>query len=353
MARLRTWKKRPEDAAALLLWFRDFIEAVKGKKAVRDAAAGMKRNGWSGDPADLSTTLKKLARVFPPAPGETGHIRGGGGRQPVVPTETGGKRLLAFAERLLGLLDELKTSPPAARTVVRVGATDFGLHYLVPKVMAVFLAANPDVDVEFVEGEHWELVGMVRSERVDFAVGPEALSAPGVCPDLLFEMPRALLVPRDFRLLEAWQRGWPGNVDEVLASLVDKTVCLLTEEHNLDFFHQEIVPPPERGGRRITLPSYPHIRSLVRRGLAFALGHAGYETESRMSALALSDPDELEEPAELELPERFGTTPMYLYFRTGGARALRSGVAKSLAGTFKTTFPRHHPADPGPKKPRR
>lgn len=355
MARLRKWQKRPEDDIALLLWFRDLLAAVKGKNAFEDASDLMKKAGWSGDPGNLSETRREVARVFK-LPANVGLTTGGGGRTAIHPTPEG-LMLRDAAEEICKILHAMQKSVATPREELRVAVTDFGLHYLVPQALRVFVTAYPDTDVEFVEGEHWELVQMVRDDLVDFAVGPEALRAPNFAPDLLFEMPRALLVHSRHEKLAAWQAGWPGNVESVLADLVGETVCLLTEDHNPDFRHRDHVPPPDpkRGGRRITVPSYPHIRLLVRSGIAIGLGHAGYEAEVGLPESADTPKDHSADTViELELPpEQFSKTPMYLYFRTGRMSTLRSDAARSLAGAFKTTFPQLRPTESPPKKRRR
>ena len=338
MARLRNWEGRhPETEFALLVWFKHLLDCVEGQRSYRQAGPAMTGHGWSGDPKDLSETLRGLPAALG-LPGATVLATGGGGGSPIRRTDDGDALYIA-AERLLRELDRAKMPGRARR--LAVGVTDFGLHYLVPRVMRRFLHAHPGTHVEFVEGEHWELREKVRDGVVAFAVGPETTGAPDFHTEPLFEMPRALLVHRRHKKLRRWQARWPEQANGVLRELAGEVVCLLAEAHNPRFRHLDFIPSPQGEGARITLPSYPHIRVWVRNNMAVGLGHKGYESEN--------GPDRI---VELELPERFGKTPMYLYFCGDAEPDLPSEIAGDLAAAFRTEFPRAGKAKGSVKKSR-
>ena len=87
-----------------------------------------------------------------------------------------GELLLPYAERLLQLADEARASVGGGelRGTLRLGALESTTASRLPKVLAEFHKAHPDVRVEIVTGTNDALVSALADRRVDAAFVAEA-----------------------------------------------------------------------------------------------------------------------------------------------------------------------------------
>jgi DNA-binding transcriptional LysR family regulator len=217
---------------------------------------------------------------------------------------------------VLQTLGELQTAVASGRTVVRVGLTNSLATTMFPRVLkeSDFLARFPTVDLEVVEGEPHELVGLLQT-RVDFAVGPKDVNN-GFQSKPLCRWKRVLLYSRkvqyknDFSLtvpiptLREWLRH-----EEVLIPA------------------PRIIPQVDRflkpmiTGRRVIVPQAALRRLWVERGIGLAISY-----EEKRGFASVSDPI-----GSIDLSSELGTTEMHLYQRqdqqmSAAANALMASV---------------------------
>ncbi|MCA9013501.1 MAG: LysR family transcriptional regulator, partial [Planctomycetaceae bacterium] len=228
-------------------------------------------------------------------------------------------------QQICGILagfSELKLAVSSGRSIVRIGLTNTLATNLFPRVLteSSFLRDFPKVDLEIIEGEPHELVGMLQS-RVDFAVGPKDISN-GIESRPLCEWKRVLLYSRRTTYRHDFSQT---------ASI--ETIREWIREENLMIPSHLIIPKlsrflkPMLAGRIIIVPQAAVRRLWVERGLGIAIS---YEEKRRMSNA--NDP-----VGTIDLSKTLGTTEMHLYKRTD---AELSEAANFLVQAVTTIFSR-------------
>lgn len=213
-----------------------------------------------------------------------------------------GQQICQEVRGVLARLGELQITVSSGRSMVRVGLTNTLATNFFPRVLTetTFLANFPKVDLEIVEGEPHELVGLLNS-RVDFAVGPKDVNN-GFASRPLCEWRRVLLYNRHLSYHHDFSRT-PS-----VASLRE-----WIREENLMVPAPLIIPKlsqflkPMTTGRILIVPQAAVRRHWVERGLGLAIS---YEEKRRI--LSLTDPI-----GTIDLSHELGTTEMHLYQRPG------------------------------------
>ncbi|MCA9051675.1 MAG: LysR family transcriptional regulator [Planctomycetaceae bacterium] len=201
---------------------------------------------------------------------------------------------------LLKGLEEIHTGVCGGRTIIRIGLTNSLTTNFFPRVLreSAFLDTFRDVDLEFVEGEPHELVGLLQS-RVDFAVGPKDVTN-GADSIPLCEWKRVLLYSRHHK----YRHDFSGRVTTVTLRewLRDENVIVPASLiiPRLDDFLRPMV-----SGRLMIVPQAAVRRMWVERGLGVAISHE----EKRVRP----NPDD--PIGTIDLSEELGTTEMHLYLR--------------------------------------
>ena len=126
-----------------------------------------------------------------------------------------GQEIVQQIRTVLQTLGEMRRSVDSGRSVVRIGLTNSLASNMFPRVLKEtdFLARHPNVNLEIVEGEPHELVGLWQT-RVDFAVGPKDVNN-GFLSKPLFRCKRVLLYSRNVQ----YKKTSPGRSDFADSSL--------------------------------------------------------------------------------------------------------------------------------------
>lgn len=183
-----------------------------------------------------------------------------------------GERVLADARRLMGAVEDLHASArdigQALKGRLRVGCYSTLAPILLPRVIADFMEANPQVELEILEGSHGYLHEQLRSGGCEVAlmydydfkegslpsdlVASTVMTAP---PHLLVHQAHPLARRRKVRLADAVQDPFilfdlqPGG------------------EYFLEIFAKLGLEPDVR----LRTQSFEMVRSLVARGLGFSM----------------------------------------------------------------------------------
>jgi DNA-binding transcriptional LysR family regulator len=233
-----------------------------------------------------------------------------------------GRQMHQQVRGVLASFDELQLTVDSGRSLVRIGLTNTLATNLFPRVLTEtsFFKAFPKVDLEIVEGEPHELVGMLQS-RVDFAVGPKDVNN-GFESRPLCEWKRVLLYSRNVKY----------HHDFSMTASVE-TIREWIREENLMIPAPLIIPKlsqflrPMSSGRIIIVPQAAVRRLWVERGLGIAVS---YEEKRRLS----SPTDSI---GTIDLSKVLGTTEMHLYQRSD---AELSEAAAFLVEAVTTIFKR-------------
>jgi DNA-binding transcriptional LysR family regulator len=213
-----------------------------------------------------------------------------------------GQQICQEVRGVLARLGELQITVSSGRSMVRIGLTNTLATNFFPRVLAetTFLADFPKVDLEIVEGEPHELVGLLNS-RVDFAVGPKDVNN-GFASRPLCEWRRVLLYSRHVSYQHDFSRT-PSAA----------TLREWIREENLMVPAPLIIPKlsqflkPMTTGRILIVPQAAVRRHWVERGLGLAISY-----EEKRRVLSLTDPI-----GTIDLSQELGTTEMHLYQRPG------------------------------------
>ncbi|MEZ6123021.1 MAG: substrate-binding domain-containing protein [Planctomycetaceae bacterium] len=197
------------------------------------------------------------------------------------------------------MLEKLDALPVhSGRSVLRIGMTNFLATNFFPRLLLEtdFRQVFPKVELEFVEGEPHELVGLLQSQ-VEFAVGPRdptnTIRSTALC-----RWKRVMLYNRHV----SYRHDFSQKVGlETLAEwLRDETVIVPT---NLVIPGLEKFLRPVRLGGRITLAQATGRRSWVEKGIGVAITY-----EEKRGSCSAGEP-----LRSIDLSEKLGTTEMHLY----------------------------------------
>jgi LysR family transcriptional regulator for metE and metH len=118
-----------------------------------------------------------------------------------------GQYLLAVANRVLPQLDlaedRLRQFAQGERGTLRIGMECHPCYEWLLKVVAPYLAAWPDVDVDVKQKFQFGGIGALYGYEIDMLVTPDPLFKPGLHFEPVFDYEQVLVVARDHRLAEA------------------------------------------------------------------------------------------------------------------------------------------------------
>ncbi len=179
----------------------------------------------------LSHSVKKLETLL----GTAIWLREG--RQ-LIPTQAG-HYLLAVANRVLPQLvqaeERLKQYAKGQRGTLRIGMECHPCYQWLLKVVAPYLAAWPDVDVDVKQKFQFGGIGALFGYEIDLLVTPDPLYKPGLRFEPVFDYEQVLVVHRDHPLAgEAYVKP------KQLASEILITYPVAPER--LDIFNQFLTP---------------------------------------------------------------------------------------------------------------
>lgn len=115
-----------------------------------------------------------------------------------------GRYLLNIANRVLPLLDhaesKLKQISLGERGTLRIGMECHPCYQWLLNVVAPFLEAWPDVDVDVKQKFQFGGVGALLDYEIDLLVTPDPFNKSGLCFQPVFDYEQVLVVPRDHAL---------------------------------------------------------------------------------------------------------------------------------------------------------
>ena len=211
-----------------------------------------------------------------------------------------GQEIVQQMRMVLQTLGEMKRSVDSGRSVVRIGLTNSLATNMFPRVLKEtdFLARHPNVDLEIVEGEPHELVGLLQT-RVDFAVGSKDVNN-GCLSRPLCRCRRVLLYSRNIQYKNDFSR--PVSISTLREWLRHEAVLIPAPR---------IIPQVDRflkpmlTGRRVIVPQAALRRLWVERGIGLAISY-----EEKRGVISTGDPIR-----SIDLSSELGTTEMHLYQR--------------------------------------
>jgi DNA-binding transcriptional LysR family regulator len=161
---------------------------------------------------------------------------------------------------------------PYERVIVQGG--QFSTLWLLPRVLRLssFLAENPNVELEVTQGTTREFIAALMAGRVHIGLGaplalyPEALPR-GIAQKTVLTFERAVICHKE----HPWAQGDPEGIR--LEELGKETVFMLSKDTIPRFNMQDVVSPPQAGGRRIYVESVSFMYSYVQQNLGVAIGY--------------------------------------------------------------------------------
>jgi len=112
-----------------------------------------------------------------------------------------GELLLAYADRLMQLSEEARNAVAGGRPqgLLRIGALESTTASRLPRVLAAFHRAYPDVHIELMTGTNDALTGAVASRRIEAAFVAEAPGDRSFAAQPLFRERLLVIASRDHR----------------------------------------------------------------------------------------------------------------------------------------------------------
>ena len=157
----------------------------------------------------------------------------------------GGQYLLGVAKRVLPQLalaeERLAQFAQGARGTLRIGMECHPCYQWLLKVVAPYLAAWPDVDVDVKQKFQFGGIGALIGYEIDLLVTPDPLYKPGLHFEPVFDYEQVLVVGANHRLAQAAYVKPRQLQDEVL-------ITYPVEADRLDVFNQFLTPAGVGGG---------------------------------------------------------------------------------------------------------
>lgn len=183
-----------------------------------------------------------------------------------------GMRVLADARRLVGAVDDLHASAreigQALTGGLRIGCYSTLAPILLPRVVADFTAAHPDVELDIVEGSHTFLEEELRSGGCELILGydyrnPDTELSPDLKSQVVRSAPPHLVLPADHRLAHRKRIK--------LREVAEEPLILFGlppgDEYFLNIFKETGLEP----NVRFRTQSFETARSLVARNLGYTI----------------------------------------------------------------------------------
>ncbi|MFD9125977.1 LysR substrate-binding domain-containing protein [Kitasatospora sp. NPDC059571] len=177
-----------------------------------------------------------------------------------------GEHLLGRARALLAQADQLAEEARGGGELtgpVTLGCFVTLAPFHLPPLLESAERRHPGIELTVVEGEAAELDAALRAGRIEFALGYDL----GFGPDTVLE-PLASLPPY---ALVAADHPMAGRPQADLAELAEEPLVLLDLPHSREYFLGLVRAAGGRPRVRHRAQSYETVRSLVARGLGFAL----------------------------------------------------------------------------------
>lgn len=178
-----------------------------------------------------------------------------------------GHHLLALANRVLPQLElaeaRLRQYAAGERGTLRIGMECHPCYQWLLKVVAPYLAAWPDVDVDVKQRFQFGGIGALFAYEIDLLVTPDPLHKPGLRFEPVFDYEQVLVVARDHRLAaEPWVQ--PHQLgDEVLISYP-------VAPDRLDIYNQFLLPAGVSPRRHKTIETTDILLQMVASGRGVA-----------------------------------------------------------------------------------
>lgn len=183
-----------------------------------------------------------------------------------------GVRVLADARRLMGAVEDLHAS---AREIgesltgsLRIGCYSTLAPILLPRIIADFMAAHPDVELDVLEGSHAFLYDQLKTGGCEVALMYEydfhdGKAAPDLATRTVFSAPPHLLLPVDHPLAKRKQIR--------LKDLAEDPFILFDLQPGGEYFLQIFTRLGLEPKVRLRTQSFEMVRSLVARGLGYSM----------------------------------------------------------------------------------
>jgi LysR family transcriptional regulator for metE and metH len=178
-----------------------------------------------------------------------------------------GQHLLAVANRVLPQLEwaeeRLRQFARGKRGALRIGMECHPCYQWLLKVVAPYLAAWPDVDVDVKQKFQFGGIGALLGYEIDLLVTPDPLFKPGLAFEPVLDYEQVLAVARDHPLARAVYVKPRQLADEVLISYP-------VETDRLDIYNQFLTPAGMAPKRHKTIETTDIMLQMVASGRGVA-----------------------------------------------------------------------------------
>lgn len=178
-----------------------------------------------------------------------------------------GQHLLAVARRVLPQLElaeeRLRQFALGERGTLRIGMECHPCYQWLLKVVAPYLAAWPDVDVDVKQRFQFGGIGALLNHEIDLLVTPDPLHKPGLRFEPVFDYEQVLVVGRGHRLAGAPHARPRDLADEVL-------ITYPVPAERLDVFAQFLLPAGITPRRHQTIETTDIMLQMVASGRGVA-----------------------------------------------------------------------------------
>jgi DNA-binding transcriptional LysR family regulator len=163
-------------------------------------------------------------------------------------SEIGGE-LYPLVDKILqdldGVLYDIAHFKALKKGVVRIAAPQLMSCTLLPKVIAAYRVAHPDVQVRLADCMVESVQSRVFSGEVDFGIGPERDPTAGIAAQTLFEMPFVVVFPPSHPLAKLKKIGWTEATRYPFIALRGQFVERLTFDLHANFRDLTLNPSNE------------------------------------------------------------------------------------------------------------
>jgi LysR family transcriptional regulator for metE and metH len=197
-----------------------------------------------------------------------------------------GQYLLGLANRLLPQLEQaeqlMRQYAKGERGSLRIGMECHPCYQWLLKVVAPYLAAWPDVDVDVKQKFQFGGIGALFNHEIDLLVTPDPLHKPGLRFEPVFDYEQMLVVGKNHRLAQQAQVTPQQLLDEVL-------ITYPVDIERLDIYQQFLLPAGCAPKKHKTIETTDIMLQMVAggRGVAALPGWLVAEYAARMPIAAL------------------------------------------------------------------